>query len=76
MWGQRTVHRVLTATGAGFVAGVAALLLLAAVVDAYGDLGAAVLIATAAVWISQGVRPLLTMSSGGCRHARPQHQHP
>ena len=55
-----TRRRLLAASATALVAGVTAYLALAAVVDAYGDLGAAVAIALTAVWLTQAIRPLLT----------------
>lgn len=48
-------RRLLTASATALVAGVVAYLGLAAVVDAYGDLGAAVAIALTALWLSQTI---------------------
>jgi membrane protein YdbS with pleckstrin-like domain len=56
----RHLRHALVASAAALVAGVTALLALAAAQEAWTSRGAAVLLALAAVWLSQGIRPLLT----------------
>jgi hypothetical protein len=55
----RHLRHALVASAAALVAGVTALLALAAAQEAWTSRGAAVLLALAAVWLSQGIRPLL-----------------
>lgn len=53
------IRRLAVVSAAAVVAGTAATLALAAADRAYGRPGAAILIALAAVWLGQGITPLI-----------------
>lgn len=58
---NRQVRLILSVSGAALIAAVTAILLYAAIADAYGRYGVAVALSVTAVWLSQGVRAALRL---------------